>query len=143
MTYMAKQAKNGFTLIEILIAVAIVLIMGAVVVPGFMGYMRRARLTSAKSTIGTLETAINQFNADTGKYPSNLKDLIKRPTSDEAVAKKWVSPYIKGNEVPADPWGNRYQYTVTPGAEHAYELYSFGPNGRGAPKIEWISVWDL
>lgn len=138
-----KHSKDGFTLIEILIAVAIVLIMGAVVVPGFLKYRRNAQKTAAQSTIRALETAINQFSVETGQYPTNLKDLVKKPAGDEIVAKKWDGPYIKGNDVPADPWNNRYQYNLTPGQEHPYELYSFGPNGRGAPKSEWISVWEL
>jgi general secretion pathway protein G len=143
MDYVQRYSKDGFTLIEILIAVAIVLIMGAVVVPGFLGYMKRAKMTGAKSTLQGMKTAINQFNLDINQYPATLKDLIKRPSGDETVAKKWMGPYLDTKDIPADPWGARYQYKVTEGQEDPYELYSFGPKGRGAPKVEWISVWDL
>lgn len=82
------------------------------------------------------------FNAHTGQYPARLNDLLKKP-ADEKIARKWEGPYLKAKEVPEDAWGSKYVYKLTPQAEHKYDLYSYGPNGKGSPKEEWISVWNL
>jgi general secretion pathway protein G len=132
-----KIAQDGFTLIELMIAVAIIGILAAVVVPNFMGYLRRAKVSAAKTELKVLADSILNFNLDTGRYPARLNDLVKRPT-EEDVASKWQGPYLKKKELPKDPWTNRYVYKLTPGQENPYELYSYGPNGRRAPKAEWI-----
>ncbi len=140
---MQKYNRDGFTLIEILIAIAIVGIMAGISIPAYQTYMKNARKTSANSTLKILQLSINQFNMITGQYPRALKDLVRKPTYDERVAKKWPGPLLKQKKVPDDPWGNRYQYKLTPGQKHPYELYSYGSDaGRSTPKDEWISAWD-
>jgi general secretion pathway protein G len=142
MTYVQRQAQAGFTLIEILIALAIVIIAGAIVVPYFTGQIESSRKKTAKATVRTMRGLVDQFEADHGKYPTSLKDLVKRPT-DEEIARNWTQ-YMQGKDVPKDPWGKSYQYRVTPDEEHPYELYSYGSKqGKNTPRAEWISVWDL
>ena len=133
--------RSGFMLIELLIAIAIVAIMVAVVGPNMLKYLENARKSSAQTTVRMLEGALTMFQANTGQFPSSLRDLVKKPR-DERVAKKWEGPYLKQKEIPQDPWGNKYQYRITPQSENPYELYSFGPKGKGTPKNEWINVWD-
>jgi len=145
MTYTHKHNRDGFTLVEILIAIAIIAIISAVVAPNMMRWIESTRKTAAASTLKTLKISIDQFNVHTGQYPRSLKDLIKVPTYDERVAKMWkkYGPYLEKKEVPEDPWGNRYQYKLTPGQAHPYELYSYGSSeGKSTPKTDWISIWD-
>ena len=113
----------------------------AVIAPGLFRYLETARKSNAKSTIRVLEGAITLFQAQVGQFPTKLSDLIKAPR-DEKLRKKWDGPYIKQKEIPNDPWGNKYQYRITPQGDNSYELYSYGPKGKGATKTEWISVWD-
>lgn len=142
MIYSQRSAKDGFTLIEIMVAIAIVAIL-TVAVPNFMGYLQTAKKSKATTTLRTFDQAITLFNVQTGQYPQSLRDLIRRP-SDEKIARKWQDGgYLKGKEVPEDPWGNSYRYRLTPGQEHPYELYSYGPKGKDAPKAEWFNVWTL
>lgn len=138
----ARHLKSGMTFIEIVIVLAIIAIMATVVVPNLMSYVNSSKKTTAKSTLQAFQGAINMINVHTGRYPASLNELVKKPT-DERVAKKWEGPYIKQKEIPLDPWGERYVYKLTPQTEHPYDLYSYGPDGRGAPKAEWINVWDL
>ncbi len=143
MIHVRRFNQRGFTLIEILIAITIVALMAAVVGLPVFRYVTRASKTAAKSTIKTLKVSIDQFYMQTNQYPRALKDLITRPTTDERIAKKWDGPYLEQKEVPEDPWGNRYQYKLTPGTQHPYELYSYGSEeGKATPKEQWISVWD-
>lgn len=140
-----RTARAGFSLIEIMIAVAIMAVLAVLIVPNVLGRLKKAKVTSAETNLRAISAAITNFYADIGQYPTRLRDLVKKPT-EEALAKKWADPYLqtaKGGEMRADPWGNQYQYKLTAGAQHPYELYSYGPNGKGAPKSEWISIWDL
>lgn len=133
--------RSGFSLIEIMIAIAIMAVIGAVVVPGFLQRFEKAKKDSTRQSLRNIKTAITTYQLDVGQYPQRLRDLIKKPT-DEAVAKKWESKYLDVEEVPNDSWGNKFLYKLTPGAEKPYELFSYGPNGKGGPKEERISVWD-
>ncbi len=135
------NVRDGFTLMEVMIAIAIVAIIAAVIAPGLFRYLETAKKSNAKSTIRVLEGAITLYQAQVGQLPANLRDLVKAPR-DEKLRRKWEGPYLKQKEVPADPWGNKYQYRVTPQGENPYELYSYGPKGKGTPKNEWLSVWD-
>jgi len=141
MMTMRRTAQAGFTLGEIMIAIAIIAIMAAVAGPYLMGYLKKARIQSTKTTLRNVQTALQQFNVDMNQYPETLKDLIKKP-ADEALANKWVAPYLQGSDVPSDGWGNKFHYELTQGQEHPYELYSYGPDGKGS-KEGRISIWSL
>jgi general secretion pathway protein G len=130
------HTRSGFTLIEILIAVAIVAIMSAGAFYVFSTYRARAALTATKSNLRALATALEQYELDIGEYPTTLKDLSTRP-SNESAAEKWPGAYLKS--VPKDGWNKEFHYTPTPDGEHPYELYSGGAK-KGGPKID---AWKL
>jgi len=138
---MARHARSGFTLIEILIVVAI---MGALMgfFFGIVPRVTRAFNTyKVNATISEVKSGLTQYQLSVGKYPQKLKDLIK-PPKDETERKKWKragGPFLQ--ELPIDPWGNKYVYKLTPGGKHPYELYSYGSQGPGSPKDDWITAW--
>lgn len=142
MTY-TGHVRSGFTLIELAIAMAILLILGAIAVPRFMAYLDKARITSTFANAKAIKAAIDGFKMDTGKYPAKLRDLVEKP-KEEALARKWQKGgYFEGSdEVPQDAWNEDFVYKRTPEGKNPYELYSYGPDGAGSPKDEWISVWD-
>jgi len=133
-------ARAGFTLMEILIAVMIIGLVGAMVGPYAVNAYKDAQKRTAKSSMRSLKDAISMYQMHLGHLPQSLKDLIKEP-KDERDKKKWQK-YIEKDEVPEDPWNNSFVYKLTPGGKHPYDLYSRGSNGSDAPKEEWISVWD-
>jgi general secretion pathway protein G len=137
-----RDAQEGFTLIEVIVAIAIGAIFLGVVAPNVMKWWRSAKVSGAKSQLRAFESSIAAYNLDTNTSPETLRDLVQ-PPADELLRSKWQGPYLKKKEIPLDPWGAKYQYKPTPNAEHDYELYSYGPKGRSAPKAEWISVHKI
>ena len=142
MTHTERHAQKGFTLIELMIAIAVLAVLSVIVIPGVMSYLNSARMSSAKSNLRAIDNAITNYQLTVGQLPSRLKDLVKAP-SDEKAKKKWPGSFFKKAEIPEDPWGNAFQYKISPpGAKEPYELYSYGPNGKGAPSSEWIHASD-
>jgi general secretion pathway protein G len=129
MRFTARAQRGGFTLIELLLVLVILAVLAAVVVPKFTGRSEQARKAAARTDIAMLETALDAFEVDAGRYPTTEEGLAALVTPPASI-KAWHGPYIKRG-VPNDPWGNPYVYRF-PGQNNAtgYDLASFGPDGN-------------
>jgi general secretion pathway protein G len=130
MSYKIKQ--SGFTLIEVMVVVAILAILASVLVPRIMDEPDKARVARAKQDIRALESALDLYKLDNLNYPSDLQALVEAP----ADAKNWKKGgYIK--RLPKDPWGEDYQY-ANPGTKSEIDIFSFGADksegGEGLDK---------
>jgi general secretion pathway protein G len=110
--------------------------MAVVVGPNLIRTLLRGQKSATKTSLLGVKSTLQQYYMDNSAYPEKLRDLVKKP----ADAKKWDGPYL--DEEPRDAWDRRFNYKRTPGGKKPYELYSWGEKGRGAPKEEWLSVWD-
>lgn len=121
---------RGFTLIEIVIAVAILAVLAAVVMPRVLGRVDDARVARAKSDVQALLTALNLYKLDNFSYPSTeqgLEALVAQP-GGQPEARNWKQGgYI--DRLPTDPWGNDYQY-LSPGQRGAIDVWSLGADGQ-------------
>lgn len=120
-----RQAR-GFTLLELLVVVAIIGLLVAYVGPRYVSQIGKSEAAAARAQIEALAKALDTYRLDTGRYPSaaqGLAALRERPAGEA----KWSGPYLQ-KDVPADPWGKPYIYR-TPGARGDYELVSFGRDG--------------
>jgi general secretion pathway protein G len=136
--------RSGFTLIELMVAIAILALLAGGAVPFAMNQLNKARISTAKTDMQAFKSALTLYQIGMGKYPQALKEVIKSPR-DEQEKRRWTQaggPFLEGEEIKEDPWGNPYKYKLTPGSQHPYELLSYGKNGPGAPKEEQLSVWD-
>lgn len=143
---MNKRAK-GFTLTEILIALAIVAIMGTVVTLSLIGNVNKANLEKLKGDINTLRTALTSYKVDNGTYPTTeqgLEALIRRPTSEPVPQSYPSSGYLGSSAVPKDPWKRDYIY-IYPGRHGDFDLYTLGNDGRegGEGENMDIGTWNL
>lgn len=114
------SGADGFTLIEVLLVVAILGILAAVVVVSLGGRREEAMIGAARTSIKGIQSALDLYEVDTGKYPQTLQSLVQ---SDGAP--NWNGPYIKGG-LPADPWGTAFGYTLRGSKD--YEIRSGGPD---------------
>jgi general secretion pathway protein G len=126
------RARHGFTLIEILVVLAIIATLAALVGPSVFRNVGDSRAQATKSQIELFALALEQYRLDNHVYPTaeqGLSALRTMPVAGEPP-RKWRGPYLR-RVVPDDPWGRAYIY-VSPGRENpeTYDLYSLGRDGK-------------
>jgi general secretion pathway protein G len=144
-TAVVKAVAKGFTLIEIMVVIAILGIMAAVVVPKLVGHTDTAKISAAKQDIANLKQALILYKLDNHNYPTTeqgLQALVTKPQSGPP-ANGWKSDgYLE--KLPKDPWQNPYQY-LNPGIKGEFDIFSYGADGQpGGEGINAdIGSWDL
>lgn len=118
-----REKEKGFTLLEILIVVAIIGLLASLIIPNIIGRYEKSKEEIAKAQIEMLSTAVEAFKLDMGRYPNSLDELINGSDPN------WRGPYLAKKQIPKDPWGRDYQYKY-PGEHGNYDLYSLGPDGQ-------------
>ncbi|MCK5633144.1 type II secretion system protein GspG [bacterium] len=139
----SSSAQSGFSLLEIMIAVAILGLILAVASPMLMNQYKKAQKKTTQTSLKMIAGSIDMFQLDVGRIPERLNDLVRRPVAGDYYDQEMVSDwqdggYLKGGKVSRDSWKQKIQYRLTPEGQKKYELYSYGPNGKGASKSEWV-----
>lgn len=137
----SRQAESGFTLIEILVVIAIIALIMSLVGPRVLNYLGESKVKAAKIQIQSFGSALDLFNLDTGRYPTTsegLTALVQPPGTIPA----WNGPYLKGGLLPNDPWGKSYVYR-SPGEHGPYDIMSYGSDGHegGTGTAADIASW--
>jgi general secretion pathway protein G len=137
--------QRGFTLLEVMVVVAILGILAALVVPSIISRPDEARVIAAKQDIASLMQALKLYRLDNQRYPSTeqgLQALVTRPATNPAPTNWKAGGYIE--RLPKDPWGNPYQY-LNPGVRGEIDVFSLGadsaPGGDGNNAD--IGSWNL
>jgi general secretion pathway protein G len=134
---MEQRADKGFTLIEIMLVVAIIGILAAMVVPRLTGRTRQAKISVTKADVNVnLPLALDLYELDMGEFPEDLEDLMENTDNTDS----WRGPYLKRK--PKDPWGEEYHYE-NPGSHNRYnyDLYSSGPDKQPGSDDD-IGNWE-
>ncbi len=142
---MKIEDQSGWTFIETLIVIAIIMILTSTVGFTALGYVDKARVVSAKTQIANLSMALDTYFMDTMQYPSEeqgIEALWLKPVL-EPVPEEWDGPYLQ-KKVLKDPWNNDYEYTVPGPHGLPYGIRSFGKDGvpGGVDASSDISSWE-
>jgi general secretion pathway protein G len=122
-----RQTEQGYTLVELLVVLAILGLLVAIATPRLIQYLGGAKTDSAKIQVDRLGGVLDLYRLEVGAYPSQqqgLSALMERP----ADAEIWNGPYLKNKDALTDPWGHPYVYRF-PGQHGDYDLYSLGADG--------------
>ncbi|WP_245501093.1 type II secretion system major pseudopilin GspG [Lichenibacterium minor] len=120
----------GFTLVEMLVVLAIIGLLVGLVAPRVFGQLAEAKVRTAHIQIESFKNALDLFYLDAGRYPTTQEGLQALNTRPSNVA-SWGGPYVKGTNVPKDPWNRAYNYRAPGGNGRPYDITSDGPNGKG------------
>ncbi len=137
---MKKSAhmQHGFTLVEMLVVLVIIGMLAGLVGPKLFGRVDSSKVKTAEVQIKMFKGSLETFRLDVGRFPTQAEGLLvlnQAPTEEKARA-RWHGPYLD-QDVPLDPWGNPYLYSL-PGANgQPFALYSVGADGkRGGEGID-------
>ena len=128
---MRRRGEGGFTLLEVLVVIAILGLLIGLVAPAVLRQLGGAKVNVAKQSVSQLSTVLDMYKLDAGSYPTTsegLSALVSAPPG----AGNWNGPYMQGGKLPVDPWGHAFAYrapSTRPGQE--YDLCSSGPDAKG------------
>lgn len=125
------RARAGFTLLEVLVVIAIIVTLASVVAPAVFRNVGDAKIGAARSQIEILALALDSYRMNNDAYPTTeqgLEALRSRPTVGDSP-RNWQGPYLRKG-VPLDPWNRPYHYQ-SPGRVNSdsYDLYTLGRDG--------------
>jgi general secretion pathway protein G len=135
-----RPGRSGFTLMEILIVLAILAVIIGLVLPNLLGQQKEANKKAARIQVNEVENALKLYAVDhEGEFPGSIDALLTNPGNDQ----KWKGPYLEKGKVPADPWSNPIQYQYPgqhqPGGDRP-DIWSMGPD-RQSNTADDITNW--
>ncbi|MGD9650357.1 MAG: type II secretion system major pseudopilin GspG [Dongiaceae bacterium] len=122
------KPNAGFSLLELVIVMAIIALLAALVAPRLLGQYGQSQATATRAQLALLQRGLDAFRLDNGRYPNqteNLQALVEKP----GAIPTWRGPYLDKRTLPKDAWGNDFIYVIPPRKGIDYDLYSMGQDG--------------
>jgi len=119
-----KRREGGFTLLELLVVLAILGLFAIIATPRVLQYLSGAKSKTAAIQVQQLSGALDLYRLGVGRYPTQsegMMALVQRPDGVDG----WNGPYVQKKEMLVDPWGAPFQYRI-PGQHGPYDLFSLG-----------------
>jgi len=137
-----RRKALGFSLIELLVVLAILGLLAGLVGPQVMKFLGGSKTKTAKLQIEDLSTALDLYHLEVGNYPSDsegLDALVEKP----AGAANWNGPYLKKKQVPKDPWSHDFHYSQ-PGQHGPFDIYTLGSDNAegGEGEAQDVVSWE-
>ena len=122
------EKQHGFTLVEMLVVITIIGLIMGLIGPRVLNYLSESKVKAAKIQLQSFGSALDLFYLDAGRYPSSAEGLTALVRQTPGVA-SWNGPYLRGGNVPNDPWSHSYVYR-SPGEHGPYDITSYGADGQ-------------
>ena len=126
-----RARRAGFTLMEVLLVLAILVILGSLAAVSFRGVISDADTKAAKSQVGLFKPGVEVYQLTFKQYPPSLEALVQPPPEvDQDKWQKIIAPSFPSGTLPKDPWNNDYRFAA-PGTHNpnGYDIWSMGPDG--------------
>jgi general secretion pathway protein G len=125
----AKRTNAGFTLVELLVVLVILMVIGTIAVQNFSGEEDKAKVKATKASFTQIETALERYKLDVGSYPSEDQGLIALMQAPDGDEGNWAGKYLSKQKSIVDAWGRDYLYSMPGPAGESYEIRSLGADG--------------
>lgn len=136
-----RRGEDGFTLLEMLVVLAIMGLLAAIIAPQVLKYLGSSRTQSAKVQIQNIDAALQLFRLDVGRFPTQEEGLAA-VVAQPPTAPGWNGPYLQKSTALIDPWGTPYQYR-SPGQHGEVDVFSYGSDKAegGTGEAADVSNW--
>ena len=127
---MNRSNRNaGFTMVELLVVLVILMIIGTIAVQNFGNESDKAKVKAAKVSFTSLENALERFKLDVGRYPTEEEGLVSLYECPEGLEEDWAGKYLTKRRALRDAWDNDYVYVIPGPDGEPYEIISLGADG--------------
>jgi general secretion pathway protein G len=124
----ANDGERGFTLVEMLVVITIIGLIMGLIGPRVLNYLSESKVKAARIQLQSFGSALDLFYLDAGRFPSSAEGLGALVKQTPGVS-AWNGPYLRGGNVPNDPWSHPYLYR-SPGEHGPYDIMSYGSDGQ-------------
>ena len=136
-----KSRRKGFTLIELMVVVAIIGLLAAFLLPSIVGQSDKAKWNITKGLVAELKAQVGMFKLSHNQLPANLNDLLHRPSY--VNAEDWPQDgYISSSDILKDAWGRDFIYQVPGTGGYSFDLGSYGGDGTEGGTGMDKDIWN-
>ncbi|MAM70109.1 MAG: type II secretion system protein GspG [Gammaproteobacteria bacterium] len=137
------KCMRGFTLIEIMVVVAVIALLGAMIGPTLFNKVQQAEEARVASDLRAIESALKFYRLDNYRYPTQSQGLEALMRSPDGNSSNWNGPYL--DSMPMDPWGQEYVYAYPSTHERDFDIYTLGADqqeGGDGADTDWGN-WNI